>query len=134
MAKSTMADHGPRSAADPITDSYSLTAVVVRWKDVRFPLLRAGYYPPRSRNPEPGPGADGPGYQSRTLCSRQKIFRRRVLVPSIHDLDGEEDVAANALLLRVLLEKSDRYKYRALACQDFLRTNLTTTYNRNGDS
>jgi len=35
MAKSTMADHGPRSTADPTTDSYSLTAVVVKWKDVR---------------------------------------------------------------------------------------------------
>ena len=69
----------------------------------QIPLLRAGYYLPRSRNPEPGPEADGPGYQSRTLHSRQTIIRGRVLVPSIRDLDGEEDVAANVLSLRVLL-------------------------------
>jgi hypothetical protein len=41
------------------------------------------------------------------------------MVLSGHDLDDEEDVAANALLFSGLLEKSDRYKYRALACQAF---------------
>lgn len=71
----------------------------------RIPLLRAGYYLPRPRNPEPGPGADGPGCQSGTLRSRQTIIRGRVSVPSIHDLDGEEDAAANVLLLKVLLKK-----------------------------
>ena len=30
IAKSTVVDHGLRSAADPITDLYSLTAVVVK--------------------------------------------------------------------------------------------------------
>jgi hypothetical protein len=36
-------------------------------------------------------------------------------------MDDEEDVAANVLLFSGLLEKCDRYKYRALACQAFLR-------------
>jgi hypothetical protein len=38
------------------------------------------------------------------------------MVLSGHDLDGEEDVAANVLLFSGLLGKSDRYKYRVLAC------------------
>jgi hypothetical protein len=39
------------------------------------------------------------------------------MVFSGHDLDEEEDLAANVLLFSGLLGKSDRYKYRVLACQ-----------------
>ena len=38
------------------------------------------------------------------------------MVLSDHDLDGEEDVATDVLLFSGLLRKSDRYKYRVLAC------------------
>jgi hypothetical protein len=38
------------------------------------------------------------------------------MVLSGHDLDDEEDVAANVLLFSGLLGKCNRYKYYALAC------------------
>ena len=41
------------------------------------------------------------------------------MVLSGYDLDDKEDVATDVLLFSSLLEKSDRYKYRALACQAF---------------
>jgi len=70
---------------------------------------------------EPGPGSDRPGCQSGKLDSRRIIIRGLRSDSLGHDLDDEEDVAANVLLFSGLLEKSDRYKYRALACQTFPR-------------
>lgn len=45
IAMLTMADHRLRSAAEPIKDSYTLIAVVVKWKDVksRFYALATFY-------------------------------------------------------------------------------------------
>ena len=109
MAKSTVADHGPRSAADPITDSYSLTAVVVKWRDVKsgFYALATIYQDPGTRNLDlERMDLERMDLERTNLdINPGDCIRGRVLVPSFHDLDGKEDVAANVLLLRVLLKR-----------------------------